>query len=169
MKLCRSQQMQVPYLADPQMMYVPADAPGYVVAEEQDETTSSNLVMLAVAGAVVGAAIGYKAKESRAQPVTMSARREASLVDQIRNVVLAGLVSLGLYAAPAVAVDVKLGSDGGQLVFVPDEVKISAGDTVTWIGNKGMPHNVVFDEENVPDGVDAAKISHEDMVGEEGE
>ena len=105
----------------------------------------------------------------RTQPVTMSARGETSVVDQIRNVVLAGLVSLGLYAAPAVAVDVKLGSDGGQLVFVPDEVKISAGDTVTWIGNKGMPHNVVFDEENVPDGVDAAKISHEDMVGEEGE
>jgi plastocyanin len=64
---------------------------------------------------------------------------------------------------------VKLGSDSGQLVFVPDEVKISVGDSVTWIGNKGMPHNVVFDEENVPDGADLAAINHEDMIGEEGE
>jgi plastocyanin len=67
------------------------------------------------------------------------------------------------------AVDVKLGSDGGQLVFVPDEVTIKAGDSVTWKGNKGMPHNVVFDEEAVPDGTALDKINHEDMINEEGE
>merc|ERR1719146_405693 len=96
---------------------------------------------------------------------------DASLADKVRNTMLAALVSVGLLASPMVAnaVDVKLGSDGGQLVFVPDEVKISVGDSVTWSGNKGMPHNVVFDEDNVPDGADLAALNHEDMINEEGE
>ena len=65
---------------------------------------------------------------------------------KVRNTALAGLVSVGLMTTPVVAsaVDVKLGSDGGQLVFVPDEGTIKAGDSVSWLGNKGMPHNVVF-------------------------
>merc|ERR1712094_20021 len=54
-------------------------------------------------------------------------------------------------------------------VFVPDEIKVKVGDSVTWTGNKGLPHNVVFDEENVPDGVDAEALSHADNVGDEGE
>merc|ERR1719389_1291658 len=99
------------------------------------------------------------------------AGREATLADKIRNTVLAGLLSVGLVSMPvtANAVDVKLGSDGGQLVFVPDEVTIKAGESVSWLGNKGMPHNVVFDEENVPDGTDLAALNHEDMINEEGE
>jgi plastocyanin len=63
---------------------------------------------------------------------------------------------------------VKMGSDSGQLVFVPDEIKICKGDTVTWVNNKGGPHNVVFDEEAVPDGVDVEKISMDDQLGDEG-
>merc|ERR1719181_90338 len=54
---------------------------------------------------------------------------------------------------------VKMGSDSGQLVFVPDEVKICKGDTVTWTNNKGGPHNVVFDEDDIPSGVKAEAIS----------
>merc|ERR1711977_123914 len=79
--------------------------------------------------------------------------------------------AVGLMETPAIAnaADVKLGSDSGQLVFVPDEIKIKVGDSVTWTGNKGLPHNVVFDEENVPDGVDAEALSHADNVGDEGE
>jgi plastocyanin len=99
------------------------------------------------------------------------AGREASLAEKIRNTVMAGVVSVGLMSTPVVAnaVDVKLGSDGGQLVFVPDEVTIKAGDSVSWIGNKGMPHNVVFDEENVPEGTKLDAINHEDMINEDGE
>ena len=41
-------------------------------------------------------------------------------------------------AAPALAgPTVKLGSDSGQLVFDPNEVTISKGDTITWVNNKG--------------------------------
>merc|ERR1719482_984125 len=63
---------------------------------------------------------------------------------------------------------VKMGSDAGQLVFVPDEVKICKGDSVTWVNNKGGPHNVVFDGDNIPSGVDADSISMDDQLGDEG-
>jgi len=97
--------------------------------------------------------------------------REATLVDKVRNIALAGVVTAGLFSTPvaANAVDVKLGSDSGQLVFVPDEVTIKAGESVTWIGNKGLPHNVVFDEDNVPEGTNLDAINHEEQLGEEGQ
>merc|ERR1711988_850939 len=63
---------------------------------------------------------------------------------------------------------VKMGSDSGQLVFLPDEIKICKGDSVTWINNKGGPHNVVFDAEAVPSGVDAESISMDDQLADEG-
>merc|ERR1719299_87861 len=92
-------------------------------------------------------------------------------MDKLRNLFVAGFISLGVMSSPMVAqaADVKLGSDGGQLVFVPDEVTIKAGESVTWIGNKGMPHNVVFDEDEVPEGTNLAAINHEDMINGEGE
>merc|ERR1712185_439052 len=85
---------------------------------------------------------------------------------------LAAGLSLAAVNAPGFAAEtkmVKMGSDAGQLVFVPDEIKICKGDSVTWTNNKGGPHNVVFDEEAIPSGVDQAAISMEDQLGEEGE
>jgi plastocyanin len=84
---------------------------------------------------------------------------------------LAAGLALATVNAPSFAAEtksVKMGSDSGQLVFVPDEVKICKGDTVTWVNNKGGPHNVVFDEEAVPSGVDVEKISMDDQLGDEG-
>jgi plastocyanin len=85
---------------------------------------------------------------------------------------LAAGLALSAVNAPAFAAEtkmVKMGSDSGQLVFVPDEVKICKGDTVTWTNNKGGPHNVVFDEEAIPDGVDQGAISMDGQLGDEGE
>lgn len=85
---------------------------------------------------------------------------------------LAAGLALSTVNAPGFAAEtktVKMGSDSGQLVFVPDELKICKGDTVTWVINKAGPHNVVFDEENVPSGVDAEKISMDGQLGDEGE
>ena len=61
-----------------------------------------------------------------------------------------------------------MGTDAGQLVFVPDEVKICSGDSVTWVNNKGGPHNVVFNADAIPSGVDADSISMDDQLGDEG-
>ena len=84
---------------------------------------------------------------------------------------LAAGLALSTVNAPSFAAEtkmVKMGSDSGQLVFVPEEVKVCKGDTITWTNNKGGPHNVVFDEEAIPSGVDAEKISMDDQLGDEG-
>ena len=81
-------------------------------------------------------------------------------------------VSMAAVGAPGFAAEtktVKMGSDSGQLVFVPDEVKICKGDSITWVNNKGGPHNVVFVEDAIPSGVSAESISMDDQLGDEGD
>lgn len=79
-----------------------------------------------------------------------------------------GAASLAL-ALAANAAEVKLGGDDGSLVFVPSELTIKAGETVTWKNNRGFPHNVMFDEDAVPAGVNADALSHEDYLNGPGE
>ena len=98
---------------------------------------------------------------------SMCTRRRA----MARAAGLAAGLALSQVNAPGFAAEtkqVKMGSDSGQLVFVPDEIKICKGDSITWTNNKGGPHNVVFDEEAVPSGVNAEKISMDGQLGEEG-
>ena len=45
------------------------------------------------------------------------------------------------FAVPAWAVDVQMGS-GGNLVFDPAEVTISAGESVHFVNNMLPPHNL---------------------------
>jgi len=86
---------------------------------------------------------------------------------------LAAGVAAATVAAPAYAAEtkeVKMGSDGGLLAFVPQKTSICRGDSVKWINNKAGPHNVVFDEDAIPAGVEQEKISMVDeQLGEEGE
>ena len=66
--------------------------------------------------------------------------------------ILAAFITLFL-ALPAWAVDITMGS-GGNLVFEPNDVTISAGDTVTFINGDLPPHNMVvegFPELSHPD------------------
>merc|ERR1719353_2119531 len=101
------------------------------------------------------------------QSDSMCTRRHA----MARAAGLASGLALAAVNAPGFAAEtkmVKMGSDSGQLVFVPDEITICSGDSVTWTNNKGGPHNVVFDEEAIPDGVDQAAISMDDQLGDEG-
>ncbi|MEO1592464.1 MAG: plastocyanin [Cyanobacteria bacterium J06632_22] len=77
-----------------------------------------------------------------------------------------------MVAAPANATDyeVKMGSDAGLLVFEPATLTISAGDSVTWVNNKMAPHNVVFDENNVPGGKAVAdELTHTQLTFAPGE
>merc|ERR1719445_2656510 len=79
-----------------------------------------------------------------------------------RAAALAAGVASSVVAQPAFAAEtkeVKMGDDNGQLVFVPAKISICKGDTVTWTNNKAGPHNVVFDEDAVPSGVNYEDIS----------
>ena len=56
-----------------------------------------------------------------------------------------GIFFMSASPASADTVTVKMGSDGGLLVFEPKVVTIKVGDTVKWVNNKAFPHNIVFD------------------------
>jgi len=72
-------------------------------------------------------------------------------------------------ASPAFAATIKLGGDNGELGFYPNSITVAKGETVEFVNNKAFPHNVVFDEDNVPAGVNADAISHEDYLNGPGE
>ena len=48
------------------------------------------------------------------------------------------------FAAPAWAVDVSMGANG-NLAFSPNEITISAGDTVHFINESLPPHNIIVE------------------------
>ncbi len=68
--------------------------------------------------------------------------------------ILIAFITLFL-ALPAWAVDISMGS-GGNLVFEPSEVTISAGDTVTFTNGDLPPHNMVV--------ADHPELSHPDLA-----
>ncbi len=76
-----------------------------------------------------------------------------------------------MLASNAMAVEVLLGGSDGSLAFVPNEFSVSAGEQIVFKNNAGFPHNVVFDEDQIPSGVDASKISmsEEDLLNAPGE
>ncbi|XP_062227787.1 plastocyanin, chloroplastic-like [Phragmites australis] len=74
-----------------------------------------------------------------------------------------------LLAGGATAQEVLLGADGGGLVFEPSEFTVKSGETITFKNNAGYPHNIVFDEDEVPSGVDTSKISQEEYLNAPGE
>ena len=99
---------------------------------------------------------------------------------------LASGLAMSVVDAPAFVAEtkkVKMGSDSGQLVFVPDEIKICKGDTVSWVNNRGGPHNVVFcttsdpwcrgrrnhGREGLPKGVDKDDISMDGLLRDQGD
>ncbi|EFJ09705.1 hypothetical protein SELMODRAFT_167855 [Selaginella moellendorffii] len=82
--------------------------------------------------------------------------------------VSAGLL-LGASSALAASVTVKMGGDDGSLAFIPKNISIGAGDTVIFENNAGFPHNIIFDEDAVPSGVNADALSHPDLLNAPGE
>ncbi|XP_027091206.2 plastocyanin [Coffea eugenioides] len=76
-----------------------------------------------------------------------------------------------MLATNALAAEILLGSSGGELIFVPSEFSVASGEKIVFKNNAGFPHNVVFDEDGVPSGVDASKISmsEEDLLNAPGE
>ena len=77
----------------------------------------------------------------------------------------------GILVGNAMAAEILLGSDDGGLAFVPNDFTVASGEEIVFKNNAGFPHNVVFDEDEIPSGVDAAGISmnEEDLLNAAGE
>lgn len=87
------------------------------------------------------------------------------------GVVVVATAASAMLAGNALAIEVLLGGSDGSLAFVPNSFSVSAGEKIVFKNNAGFPHNVVFDEDEIPAGVDASKISmsEEDLLNAPGE
>ncbi|XP_044511084.1 plastocyanin [Mangifera indica] len=136
------------------------------------------------AAVVIPSFTGLKASASTAKAMSSSVKvsASASTVPRMSSVVKASLKDFGvavaataasamLAASNAMAVEILLGGDDGSLAFVPDSFSISSGEKIVFKNNAGFPHNVVFNEDEIPSGVDASKISmsDEDLLNAPGE
>jgi plastocyanin len=83
---------------------------------------------------------------------------------------VAAAASIAL-AGNAMAIEVLLGGGDGSLAFIPNDFSIAKGEKIVFKNNAGYPHNVVFDEDEIPSGVDVAKISmdEQDLLNGAGE
>jgi len=90
-----------------------------------------------------------------------------------RNMLMSAVGAAALtIGAPALAAETKtvlMGTDKGELKFVPDELTICKGDSVMWKVNKAQPHNIIFDEDGIPSGVSADSLSKEEYLNAEGD
>ncbi|KAG8069559.1 hypothetical protein GUJ93_ZPchr0006g44818 [Zizania palustris] len=101
-------------------------------------------------------------------------RRRQSMVvraslGKVAGATAVAVAATAFLAGGAMAQDVLLGANGGVLVFEPNDFTVNAGETIIFKNNAGFPHNVVFDEDAVPSGVDVSKISQEEYLNAPGE
>jgi plastocyanin len=106
-----------------------------------------------------------------AQQLAVAPVTEAALMNKlpVTNTMLGCPLAVAPRTSSVAEATVLLGSDAGGLVFVPDSVTIKSGESVTFKNNAGFPHNVIFDEDSVPDGVNAEGLSKEDYLNAPGE
>ncbi|MGA7954862.1 MAG: plastocyanin [Gloeobacterales cyanobacterium] len=67
------------------------------------------------------------------------------------------------------AKEILMGSDTGQLVYVPDTLTIKSGESITFKMNKAGPHNVVFEKVPGDDQALIEKLSQKKLLSKTGE
>lgn len=117
--------------------------------------------------AALNAGVSRVSKLSSRSTVVCSAAPLENRWSKVAKGLVATGASVLLAASAASAATVKLGADNGELIFVPQELTIKAGEGVTFVNNAGFPHNVVIDEG--PDGVDVDDLSHDEYLNGPGE
>ncbi|KAL2499291.1 Plastocyanin major [Abeliophyllum distichum] len=102
-------------------------------------------------------------------PLTPKLAVKASLKDI--GVAVVATAATAVLTSNAMAVEVLLGGDDGSLAFIPQSFSVAPGEKIVFKNNQGFPHNIVFDEDEVPAGVDVSKISmsEEDLMNAAGE
>merc|ERR1719359_152423 len=112
---------------------------------------------------------GYVGRGSNPEDVT-NPNTLSEIAQRVGSAAMASAcASLAVALAANADVGVKLGSDSGGLVFEPATVEIAKGESVVWTNNAGFPHNIVFDEDAIPSGENAEKLSREDLLNAPGE
>ncbi|XP_021756545.1 plastocyanin, chloroplastic-like [Chenopodium quinoa] len=118
------------------------------------------------------ATVPAKASTVKVIPTTTAVPR-MSVKASLKNVgaAVVATAAAGILAGNAMALDVLLGGDDGSLAFIPSDFTVASGEEILFKNNAGFPHNVVFDEDEIPSGVDAGKISmsEEDLLNAAGE
>jgi plastocyanin len=97
-------------------------------------------------------AVCVRASAVKPTVAAKSAGKRAPVVQKIAQAAALGVSTFALALSAHADATVKLGADSGALVFEPATVTIKSGESVTWTNNAGYPHNIVFDEDNVPVG-----------------
>ncbi len=98
-------------------------------------------------------------QEETAAEVEETAEAEEVAASETEETEVAANTEEETSAAGGQTYQVKMGSDTGQLKYVPEKLTIHPGDTVEFVMNKLAPHNVVFDNTGVPDGAKALASS----------
>ncbi|EPS65917.1 plastocyanin major isoform, chloroplastic, partial [Genlisea aurea] len=99
-------------------------------------------------------------------------RKRPTAKASLKEAIAAAVAGTAILAAGnALAIEVALGRPDGSLVFDPQNFEISAGEEIVFKNVAGFPHNVVFDDDEVPSGVKAAEISmaEEDLLNSAGD
>ena len=118
--------------------------------------------------AVMRASRVNKAKSSRkSRAARPGVARASSAMSRIAGASVAA-ATLAV-AVGANAATIKLGGDNGELAFVPGTTTVNKGEKIDFVNNAGFPHNIVFDEDGIPGGVNADAISHEDYLNAPGQ
>eukprot|EP00928_Gymnodinium_smaydae_P025365 TRINITY_DN20224_c0_g1_i1.p1 TRINITY_DN20224_c0_g1~~TRINITY_DN20224_c0_g1_i1.p1 ORF type:complete len:167 (-),score=7.97 TRINITY_DN20224_c0_g1_i1:127-627(-) len=131
--------------------------------------TSASVAIPSFTGLKAGASTRVVASTKMTVTSAPMVSIKASLKDV--GVAIAATAASTLLASNAMAIEVLLGSSDGGLAFVPSTFSVAPGEEIIFKNNAGFPHNVVFDEDEVPSGVDVGKISmsEEDLLNAPGE
>ncbi|XP_021737110.1 plastocyanin, chloroplastic [Chenopodium quinoa] len=135
-------------------------------------TVSSSAAVAVPSFTGLKAAVPAKASTAKVIPTTTAVPR-MSVKASLKNIgaAVVATAAAGILAGNAMALDVLLGGDDGSLAFVPGDFSVASGEEIVFKNNAGFPHNVIFDEDEIPSGVDAGKISmsEEDLLNAPGE
>lgn len=132
-------------------------------------TAAAAVAIPSFTGLKAGTTAARVSSSAAKAPVAMAVSPRASVKEV--GVAVAATAASAILASNALAIDVLLGGNDGSLAFVPSNFSVASGEKIVFKNNAGFPHNVVFDEDEIPSGVDASAISmkDEDLLNGPGE
>ncbi|KAL2925685.1 Plastocyanin chloroplastic [Bienertia sinuspersici] len=136
-------------------------------------TSSASVALPSFTGLKAAAPTTRPTTVKLSPPSTTTTTAKLSVTSSLKNVAVAAAATAaaGLLGGNAMAIEVLLGGDGGVLAFIPQDFSVAAGEEIVFKNNAGFPHNVVFDEDEVPEGVkvEAISMNEEDLLNAPGE